>query len=154
MLINRITPNCAYDLGVMVEVHYQGCGRACSGCYAKNLWSSNVKDGKVMYWADVLLAYYDYKDVSDGLVLTGGDPLYQVIETFNLALRFKELHPGKELWLYTGFSKEEIDQSVDMKQVFNLCDVVITDPYVQELRQKGLIGSSNQRMWKNGVLVK
>lgn len=87
------------------------------------------------------------KPYIDGLTLSGGDPLYSLDDVLGLAREVKELMPEKTIWLYTGFTMEQIESS-RLKSILPYLDVVVDGPYVESLRDVTLAfrGSSNQRI--------
>ena len=64
--------------------------------------------------------------------------------------KIHDLFPEKNIWLYTGYTFEEImnDTNLKRKQLLNLCDVLVDGEYKKELRDISLhwCGSSNQRV--------
>ena len=62
-----------------------------------------------------------------------------------LAKKFKEKFPNKNLWVWTGFL---FDRDLQNKEVLKYIDVLVDGQYVDELRDPRLKynGSSNQRV--------
>lgn len=87
----------------------------------------------------------------DGLTLSGGDPLYSLDDVLELAKEVKGRMPGKTIWLYTGFTMEQIESS-RMKSILPYVDVVVDGPYVESQRDLTLAfrGSRNQRIIRVG----
>lgn len=83
----------------------------------------------------------------DGLTLSGGDPLFSLDDIVDLSKEIKEKMPKKNIWLYTGFTIEQIRQS-RMKAILPYVDVIVDGPYVESLRDVTLAfrGSRNQRI--------
>ena len=84
----------------------------------------------------------------DGITLSGGDPMYSY-ESLIPYLQYYKEEVGKSVWMYTGFTWEEILNS-DMKDILPYIDVLVDGLYkagckllIYELR-----GSSNQRIVK------
>ena len=65
-----------------------------------------------------------------------------------LAKEIKEKLPGKDIWLYTGFTIEQIKADKRLSQVLPYVDVIVDGEYVQALRDVTLAfrGSRNQRI--------
>ena len=65
---------------------------------------------------------------------------------------FKKLFPNKTIWLWTGFTLEEVKNSVN-KAILKYIDVLIDGPFIQEEYEFGLEwrGSKNQRILKKGI---
>ena len=93
------------------------------------------------------------------MTLTGGDPLYSTDEVLGVVKRFRErFSDTKTIWLYTGFTMEEIQSDEKMKEVAELCDVVVDGIYKKEERDVTIAfrGSRNQIIWEkdeNGTFV-
>ena len=76
-----------------------------------------------------------------------------VEEIFHLISTIRNLFPTKTIWLYTGFTWEQImnptnSDDILRKEIVSQCDVVVDGEYIDELRDITLKwrGSSNQRV--------
>ena len=76
-----------------------------------------------------------------------------VEEIFHLISTIRKLFPTKTIWLYTGFTWEQImnptnSDDILRKEIVSQCDVVVDGEYIDELRDITLKwrGSSNQRV--------
>ena len=80
------------------------------------------------------------------VTLSGGDPLYQPEKTALLARSISEA--GHSVWLYTGFTFEEITASERLSLPLPYIDAIVDGPYIEALRDPDLLfrGSSNQRI--------
>ena len=65
--------------------------------------------------------------------------------TTELAKKFKEKFPNKDLWVWSGF---QFDKELKDKEVLNYVDVLVDGQYVDELSNPTLKwkGSENQRV--------
>lgn len=142
--------------GVGVALFVQGCRFHCKNCFNPDTW--NFDEGKE--WTSekerefLLLAGRPYiKRVS----ILGGEPLCDenVSEVLNLIVKVRKKYPDKSIWIYTGYSWEEIintehgrDKWEDRKNAVSRCDVMVDGRYVDELRDITLKwrGSRNQRV--------
>lgn len=82
------------------------------------------------------------------VTLTGGDPIYQAAKLLQLA---KTLHEnGRTIWLYTGFTIEQLRMMADAVALFPYLEAIVDGPFVEALRDTTLQfrGSSNQRIIK------
>ena len=65
-----------------------------------------------------------------------------------LVKEIKEAMPDKSVWVYSGFTYDEIIQDPQKKALLDQCDVLVDGPFVDALKDPGLYfrGSSNQRI--------
>ena len=80
------------------------------------------------------------------VTLSGGDPLYHPEAVRELSRRVVDA--GHKVWLYTGFTIEEIESDPRLADALEFIDTIVDGPYVEALRDTDLLfrGSSNQRI--------
>ena len=82
--------------------------------------------------------------------MSGGDPLNEanIDDVLELIKDIRIKYPNKTIWLYTGFSWEQIVSNVKLYNIAKLCDVVVDGRFVQELADVNYpwAGSTNQRV--------
>ena len=131
--------------GLRTVLWVAGCTHRCQGCHNPITWDI---DGGIPFDEDAEKELFDKlsTDYISGLTFSGGDPLYprNREEVTRLAKKCRELFPKKTIWLYTGFSWEEI---CDL-EIVPLVDVLVDGRFVKELFDGKLHwkGSSNQRV--------
>lgn len=135
--------------GLRVVLWLAGCDHHCPGCQNPVTW--NPKDG-----LPVGNAVYEEldrelsKDYIEGLTLSGGDPLYpgNRHDLLTLLRHVRRLHPDKNVWLYTGYTWEEITRFSDTAIILPYIDVVVDGPFVDALKDVNYpwAGSTNQRV--------
>ena len=141
--------------GIGVSLFVQGCHFQCPGCFNQDTWDFN---GGKEWTLEVEQQFLDLinRPYIKRVTLIGGDPLApQNIDTVvHILKKIMALYPTKQVWLYTGYTWEEIF-SEDVVAGFNnhmlavsLCDVLVDGRYIHELRDYTLKfrGSSNQRV--------
>lgn len=81
------------------------------------------------------------------VTLSGGDPLYQV-ETVTELCRLIKARTTKTIWLYTGYTVDQIIASGRLSMILPYVDVIVDGPFVQALKDEDLLfrGSRNQRI--------
>lgn len=81
------------------------------------------------------------------LTLSGGDPLMQP-EGVESLLREVRARMAGDIWLYTGYTFEEILENEHFSGLLPLLDVIVDGPFIERLKDSSLIfkGSSNQRL--------
>ena len=130
-----------------VALFTSGCRFYCKNCFNKELW--DVKSGNA--WSKevednfLALAKPDYiKRIS----ILGGEPFIDenLIDLENLVKRIKKEYPNKKLWIYSGYTYEELLNRA--KNILEYVDILVDGRYVDELRDLKLKfkGSSNQRV--------
>lgn len=81
-----------------------------------------------------------------GISILGGEPLHPRNRqaTLELVRKFKEVYPNKTVWVWTGYSWEDVASDL----VDSSIDVLVDGRFVEELKDLRLKyrGSSNQRV--------
>ena len=150
----------ANGTGIRVVLWVSGCSLHCKGCHNPETWSLN--SGK-LFDEEAKIELFEALDKPyiQGITFSGGHPLEcENVETVYLLIKeIKEKFPTKDIWLYTGYTLEQIFPLVvtDMldvnalyrQEIVNMCDVVVDGKYIEELKDITLKwrGSSNQRVW-------
>lgn len=130
--------------GVRVSVFMQGCTFDCPGCF--NPETHDFKGGEELTEDTIKkILTLCAPDHIAGLSILGGEPMHpkNIEGTTALAKAFKENYPDKNLWIWTGFLMDAINQDV-----LRYVDVLVDGRFQQELASPTLKwkGSSNQRV--------
>ena len=142
--------------GIRTVLFVSGCTHNCNGCH--NKIAMNFKAGQPFGVAAMqeLLGSLD-NDYVSGLTISGGDPLHpkNVATVADVVGLVVTKHPSKTIWVYTGYTLEELHERNDIlvNYVLNNIDVLVDGRFVEELKDPTLEfrGSSNQRILKRGV---
>ena len=131
--------------GLRTVLWVAGCTHNCKGCQNPITW--DIEGG--LPFDDVAERELFDKiapDYISGVTLSGGDPLHPQNrgKITELAKKCKELFPEKTVWLYTGFTFEEIK----VLEIVQYCDVIVDGEFILEQRDPKLHwkGSANQRV--------
>lgn len=158
--------------GAGVSLFTQGCRFHCKGCFNQDAW--DFDGGKE--WTDEIEDKF-FELISRPYVkrvsILGGEPLANenVRKIYLLTKKIKSSFPDKKIWIYSGFTYDEImnkdfltyvnsTQADDYRQFIleENADVFVDGRYNEKLKDITLAfrGSSNQNIWKkeNGVWVK
>lgn len=156
MRIHGITyPDINNGLGCRVTLWVSGCIHHCKGCHNSETWDFN--SGRAFTDEDKtkLFEILD-KPYIKGLTLSGGDPLCSYNDILNLVKEVKEKFPTKDIWLFSGFTMDEIKNNYN--EILQYIDVIVDGKYVKELKDTSLKfrGSSNQNIWvkNNNIFIK
>ena len=130
--------------GFRTSVYFAGCRHACPGCHNPQSW--DFAAGTPMSIEEIL-AVVDEEEFD--VTLSGGDPLYHPEFVKELTRRIVE--KGYKVWLYTGFTYEEIKENPIRIDALTYVDTIVDGPYIAALRDPDLLfrGSSNQRIISN-----
>lgn len=142
------SPDIENGLGFRVTLWISGCKLNCPGCH--NPESHSFLSGKDID-ENTLSELYEKlnKPYIKGLTLSGGNPLdSNVDELIHLIKQVKNKFPSKDVWLFSGYTLEEI-RNTEKEKILEFVDVLVDGPYKQKLRNTSLAfrGSSNQIIW-------
>lgn len=144
--------------GFRVVLWVSGCDHKCEGCHNPETWNPHYgKLFDVFSILEILNALS--KDYIQGLTISGGDPLKKenVPYVYWLVKQVKEKYPNKNIWCWTGYTLEELNDRKDVQELLKYIDILVDGPFVESKRDITLAwrGSSNQRIFKNvdGVFV-
>ncbi len=127
--------------GLRTSIYLAGCDHRCPGCHNPSTWPHDA--GRDMP-VDELLLYVEEADFN--VTLTGGDPIYQAKKLLPFVKYLRE--NGRTIWLYTGFTIEQLRDMPDAVALFPYLEAIVDGPFIEALRDTTLRfrGSSNQRI--------
>lgn len=140
-----------YDIangeGIRTSVFVTGCTHHCFNCFNEEY--QNFQAGEE--WTDRetdLVVRYVSNPTCSGLTLLGGEPFQNVDGLIPVVKAVRAAAPHKKIWVYSGYTFEEILGCPNKKTLLNQCDVLVDGKFVDELRDPALQfrGSSNQRI--------
>ena len=133
--------------GLRAVLWTQGCGHHCPGCQNEQTWDFN---GGAEVPIDMVIDAIDELESQDGITFSGGDPMFQPEACNKIAKHCKE--KGLNIWVYTGFTYEELMQLAKKKPIYleflNKIDVLVDGRFIMKERDLSLLfrGSRNQRL--------
>lgn len=150
--------------GLRVIIFLSGCEHHCNGCHNPETWDVNSGKEFTESALEEILHELDKKHIS-GITLSGGDPLHEqnIDDVFNLVKAVKTKYPNKTVWIYTGYSLEEINlliKGLDEEScrfnrnnklrmdILEYCDVLCDGRFDHALADVNCpwVGSTNQRV--------
>ena len=125
--------------GIRFVVFLQGCAHQCPGCQNPETW--DFSGGQEADPKRIAIQYMKHAHLLDGITLSGGDPFYQEKECLEL---LDLLPDGTNVWVYTGFTFEEVED----RELTKRADAIVDGPYIESKRSETLPyrGSTNQRI--------
>ena len=149
--------------GLRIVLWVAGCEHHCVNCQNQQTWSPQSGIPFDKNAMNEILNELK-KDYISGITFSGGDPLHpkNVQNVLKIVDEIRVSYPTKNIWLYTGYTWEQImnpvvtdnldierDNILNMrKDVVSMAEVLVDGRYVDELRDVTLhwCGSSNQRV--------
>ncbi len=138
----------ANGVGITMSLWTQGCPHHCKGCFNVETWDFNK--GKEFTELDLKYIFdnINKNDIHRDLSILGGEPLCpQNIEgVINLCKEFKKIYPNKKIYIWTGYTLEEFNDT--QKSILKYIDVIVDGKFIEEKRNLSLKlrGSENQRV--------
>ena len=133
--------------GLRAVLWTQGCAHHCQGCHNPSTW--DFAGGGLVPISMVKEALSELK-YQTGLTISGGDPMYQPEACLEVILYAKSLNLN--IWVYTGFTYEELLKMSKQKPVYlellKNIDVLVDGRFILEQRDLSILfrGSRNQRL--------
>ena len=132
--------------GVRAVLYISGCRHNCKNCHNplthKFNYGVKVNDELIEEINREIKKRY----FLNGITLSGGDPMYSAKEVLKL---LKKLYiPNNDIWIYSGFTIEQIIEDTDMLMLLKECNILVDGLFDYKLRDVSLPyrGSSNQRI--------
>lgn len=151
--------------GLRVVLWLSGCSHHCHNCQNPQTWEPN---SGVLFDENSKIELFNEleKDYISGLTLTGGDPLHEnnLSDVLSLTEEIRVSSPKKTIWLYTGYTWEELfntsyskdyicttttdRDAIYRQQIIRNADVLVDGRYIDSQRDITLKwrGSKNQRV--------
>ena len=148
--------------GIGISLFVQGCHLHCPNCFNKETWSF---DGGKAWTEDVRNKFVKMAtcDHIKRVSILGGEPLSieNLDDVYSLVKDIKKVVPKKYIWIYTGYTWEEImfpitfgcmdgnnDWIFTRQKIISECDVLVDGEYNHSLKDDNYpwAGSTNQRV--------
>ncbi len=133
--------------GIRISIFVQGCSFHCKNCFNSETWDFDGGKEFTNKELEYLLTLGENTHTK-GLSILGGEPLHpnNVDTVIEICKAYKEKFPDKTIWLWTGFTYENLNDK--QKEVLKYLNVLVDGQFVDELKDFRLkyCGSSNQRV--------
>lgn len=135
--------------GIRVTIWLSGCSHACPSCFNPETHNQNAG---MPFTDETKQELFDAlsKNWCSGITFSGGDPLFcsnrQPVS--ELIKEIKNKFPTKSIWLYTGYTYEELKEFNEIKPILSNIDVIVDGEFVESLKDVNYhwAGSTNQRV--------
>lgn len=133
---------------VRTTLFVSGCKNNCPGCFNKEQQDFNYGTKWDKETEDKFISYVQCENIH-GVNILGGDPMDQTMDRdlVNLLSRIKN-ETKKDIWLWSGYTFEEIIKDELKREILSFVDVLIDGRFILEKRDLMLKyrGSENQRV--------
>lgn len=146
--------------GVGVALFVQGCNLRCKNCFNSETWDFN---GGKEWTEEVKNKFMELinKPYITRVSILGGEPLAykNVNDVLNIVNEIRISYPDKKIWLYTGYTIEEIimpmyintpmsNEEITRIKILSSIDILVDGKFIYDQRDMNLHfrGSKNQRV--------
>ena len=134
--------------GIRTTLFVSGCTHNCEGCFNKEQQDFNYGNKFTKETEDECIQLTKNKQIK-GVNIWSGEPMQQIMDDtlLNLLKRIK-LETDKPIWLWSGYTFEEIVNNPKRLEILREVDVLIDGKFQADKRDIMLKyrGSSNQRV--------
>ena len=143
--------------GIGISLFVQGCHFHCQGCFNQETWDFS---GGYEWTHEIEDKFVELanKPYIQRISFLGGEPLADenVDTVFHVVQKLKYLYPKKKIWIFTGYTWENILHQTLQNSLTRLMTVALSDVVAdgqfqidkQDINHKQVlwVGSSNQRV--------
>lgn len=149
--------NCdiANGIGVRISIFVSGCTNHCKNCFQPETWDFNYGEPFTDETENMIVDMMKPSYIN-GLTILGGEPMEPKNQSGvkKLVDRIRSEYPKKSIWIYSGFTYEDIinpgayPNTEYTMDILTKIDVLVDGRFDQSLASPALKfrGSSNQRI--------
>ena len=132
--------------GIRTTIFVTGCTHKCHNCFNEDYQDFDFGDPWTPKETDEVIEDLNLDEVK-GLTILGGEPFQNEVDLLQV-LRDIKKEVQKDIWIFSGYTYEEILKDEDKKKLLEECDVLVDGRFVEALKDLSLRfrGSSNQRI--------
>ncbi|MDU2503699.1 MAG: anaerobic ribonucleoside-triphosphate reductase activating protein [Peptoniphilus harei] len=132
--------------GIRTTIFVTGCTHKCPNCFNEEYQDFNFGNPWTRKETDEVIEDLKLDEVK-GLTVLGGEPFQNEVDLLQV-LRDIKKEVQKGIWIFSGYTYEEILKDQDKKKLLEECDVLVDGRFVEALKDLSLRfrGSSNQRI--------
>lgn len=160
---NIIYCDIANGLGCRTSLFVSGCRHCCKNCFNPMTWSFQYGKPYTQETKQQILKSIKLSHIQ-GLTILGGEPFEpeNQEEVLDLVTTVKELYPNKNIWIYSGYTFEQLMGEMcekfthmttqtsinNCKEILKHIDILVDGEFKEHLYNITLKykGSSNQRI--------
>lgn len=136
--------------GIRYSIYVSGCERCCSECHNPQSWDFENGYELTDSVMERIKSDYAANPLLNGFTILGGEPFHPRNRDGLVTLITGLRSTTTDIWIYTGYTLEELLAEEDARVIFALSrtSILVDGPYKKELKtsDEPFIGSSNQRL--------
>lgn len=147
--------------GCRVSLFVSGCTHHCKGCFNESTWDFMSGELYTGDTEELIIAALGQEGI-EGLTILGGEPMELVNQAGIISLLRQAKAMGKSVWLYSGYTMEELRDKSNKRchgpytdEILTLVEVLVDGEFMESKKNISLAyrGSENQRVihLKDGV---
>lgn len=132
--------------GVRTSFFVTGCSHKCPGCFNQEYQDFSAGQEWTDQETQEIINNLSLEEIT-GLSILGGEPFQNTEDLFPVVKSIRQ-KSKKSIWIYSGYSYEELIREPLRKELLGLCDVLVDGLFLKEKKDLRLLfrGSSNQRI--------
>lgn len=132
--------------GIRTTIFVTGCTHKCHNCFNEEYQDFDFGDPWTQKETDEVIEDLKLDEVK-GLTILGGEPFQNEVGLLQV-LRDIKKEVQKDIWIFSGYTYEEILKDENKKKLLEECDILVDGRFVEALKDLNLRfrGSSNQRI--------
>lgn len=136
----------ANGVGVRTSIFVTGCTHNCFNCFNKDYQDFDYGNDWTEKETKTVIDNLNNDHIA-GLSILGGEPMQNSKDLTEIVKEIKK-HSNKSIWLWSGYTYEQIINNKDMFSLLKEIDVLVDGRFVEKLKDLTLKfrGSSNQRL--------
>lgn len=129
-------------------IYISGCKHKCRNCFSPQTWDFEHGIEFTDKVQDKIINDIKTNSLVKGLTICGGDSFFSPLDMVKFIEKFKKELPNHTIWVYTGFTYEQILDNKDMLEYLKLVDVIIDGKFIEHEKDLTLKfrGSRSQRL--------
>jgi anaerobic ribonucleoside-triphosphate reductase activating protein len=142
--------------GTRAGIWTQGCTLHCHGCLSKDTWDADPR--RAVPVETVLGWLASLPGPVDGVTISGGEPFEQpaALAALLRGVRAWRDTPGREtieldILVYSGYAYSRLSRSGETREILDMCDAVITGPYIDRLNPGGRHSGNGSLLWRGSA---
>lgn len=118
--------------GIRYSIYLAGCRHHCHGCQNPESWNPSAGTPLTPEKVERIICEINANPLLDGITFSGGDPLYHPQDFLALIKQIKEA-TGQNIWCYTGYTFEQIQNDEMLKPILDYVDVIVDGRFEPDL---------------------